>query len=339
MFIKSVWMHRRNLGRSPDDVSEVLSNLEKHGFTSAFLFVKGHDSDVIYPTKLEDAKYVMENWGGGEDPLKRTVEIAHDYGIQLHATFVVFCEGRWRGKDKPSQPGWWLSKHEDLAQISRDGEKILRWADPAKEEVRGHEKDLILDLVKRYDVDGVQLDYIRYPEEAEGCFCKHCRSLFRRLHGVDPKLHSEPDQKLSLWIRWRAWNITSFVKELRREMRMLKPEMKLSAAVFKDYPRCLITVGQDWPLWIEDGIIDFVCPMTYEYDVRVARYLARNHRAAAGEDAVIYEGLGKRSSQSILSPEEVRIQAEVFKEEGADGIVIFSLSSLTDGDFKELDRI
>jgi len=347
MFVKSVWMHWGDLGNSVEDVVKTFSRLRDHGFSKAFLFVKSR-GDVIYPTKHE-ARFAMEGWEGG-DPLEETVKVAHQMGIEVHATFVVFCEGTWKGWGVPSEPGYWLSKHMDLVQIGRfrgppsvpSVEKlkpILRWADPAKEEVRTHEKNLILEVVENYDVDGVQLDYIRYPEEAEGCLCNHCREVFKGLYGIDPKEIEKPNHARSLWVQWRAQNITSFVEELRLEMRRISPETALSAAVFKDYPRCLVAVGQDWPRWVDEGLVDFICPMTYEYDLKVARYLAKNHRAAVGGGATIYEGLGKRSSQSILSPEEVRAQAEAFKSEGANGITIFSNSALTDEDLTELDKV
>lgn len=345
LFVKSIWMHKEDLGKSHNDILKAFSRLINHGFSKVFLFVKTQ-GDVIYPTKHE-ARFIMPDWGGGVDPLREATKAAHEVGIELHATFVVFCEGLWKGLGIPSEPGYWLSKHLNLAQVGRprmlspaspsEFKPILRWADPAKEEVRRHEMDLILEVVERYEVDGVQLDYIRYPEEAEGCFCDHCVQVFKKLYGVDPRTILKPDYLRSLWVQWRAENITSFVRELRHEMKRMNPNVSLSAAVFPDYPTCLISVGQDWPRWVDEELLDFVCPMTYTYDLKAARYFSRNHRATVGLDAVIYEGLGKRSSQSILSPKEVRAQAEVFKEEGANGITIFSHSALTDEDLVELD--
>jgi uncharacterized lipoprotein YddW (UPF0748 family) len=337
MFVKSVWMHPGDLGKSKEHLKHLFSRLAKHGFSKVFLFVKNSDGTVIFRTKSPDVRFVMNDWEG--DPLGDAIMIAHDFNIEVHPTFVVFCEGHWKGWGIPSEPGPWLSKNPELVQYDRKGEPILRWADPAKVEVRRHEAELMLEVVKNYDVEGIQLDYIRYPEEAEGCFCNYCRMTFKELHGVDPIDVTQPDGNMSKWIQWRAWNITSFVEELRLDVKRENARVKLSAAVFKDYPRCLVTVAQDWPLWISRGFLDFVCPMTYEYDSKVAQYLAKNHRGAAGSGATIYEGLGKRSSQSILSPAEVLEQAEAFKEEGANGITIFSYSSLTDEDLSILDRL
>ncbi len=337
MFVKSAWMHPSDLGRSKEGLDSVFSRLAKHEFSKVFLFVKLSNSDVIFPTRNPNVILTMREWEG--DPLRDSIEIAHQFGIKVHPTFVVFCEGNWKGWGVPSEPGAWLSKNMGLVQYDKKGEPILRWADPAKQEVRRHEADLMLEVAKNYDMDGIQLDYIRYPEEAEGCFCDFCRTTFKQSHGIDPKELVQLDQNMSNWIQWRAGNITSFVEELRHEMKQLCPNAALSAAVFKDYPRCMMNVAQDWPKWVEKGIVDFVCPMTYEYDTMVARYLARNHRCAVGNNAVIYEGIGKRSSQSILTPENVLEQAKAYKEEGANGITVFAHGSLTDEDLAELDNV
>ncbi|MGC9014368.1 MAG: glycoside hydrolase family 10 protein [Thermoproteota archaeon] len=337
MIVKSVWMHPNDLGKTKEELQRAFSRLTKHGFSKVFLFVKNCDGSVVFKTKDPEVHFTMNYWGG--DPLRDVVRVAHDFNIEVHPTFVVFCEGNWKGWNMPSEPSFWLSKHINYVQYDKKGEPILRWADPARQEVRNHESSLILEVVENYEIDGVQLDYIRYPEESEGCFCDYCRETVRKLHGFDPKEIAQPDYKLSMWIQWRAQNITSFVEELRLRIKSKNPKIKLSAAVFKDYPRCVTTVAQDWADWIEKGIVDFICPMTYEYDLRVAKYLARSHRAVVGKDATVYEGIGKRSSQSILSPRDVFMQASAFVKEGADGIVIFSYSSLEDEDLIELDKV
>jgi len=110
-------MHPGDLGDSSESIRKAFSRLADHGFTKIFLFVKSH-GNVIYPTRHE-AKFVLEGWKGGSDPLKEAVEIAHNVGIEIHATFVVFCEGVWKGRGVPSEPGYWLSRHMDLVQIGR----------------------------------------------------------------------------------------------------------------------------------------------------------------------------------------------------------------------------
>jgi uncharacterized lipoprotein YddW (UPF0748 family) len=337
VFVKSVWMHPpHDFREGLDSVRPVFKRLKKYGINIIIPFVKYDDGSVFFPTEEKDVSVVMQEWG--VSPVKIMVKEAHNVGLKIHPVFVIFCEGSFKGWDKPSEPGPWLSKNLELAQVDKNGKEILRWACPTSEEVRRHEANLILEVVKKYDVDGVQLDYIRYPEEGFGCYCERCRGKFKEEHGIDPMDIKELDHRMAKWLDWRARNITTFVQDLRRDIRQIKRNVALSAAVFKDYPACFFQHGQDWVEWCDKGLMDFVCPMTYEFHTKIARYRARAHRAAVGKETVIYEGLGKRSSQSILTPEAVEEQVKAFIEEGANGVTIFAHGSVTDEDLDSLKK-
>lgn len=337
MFVKSVWMHpSSNFREGPKSVGLAFQRLKKNGFNIVFPFVKGGNGSVIFPTTENDVTVIMQEWG--VDPIEVMVREAHEVGLEIHPVFVIFCEGSFKGWDVPSEPGPWLSKHRELAQVDKDGKGILRWACPSSEEVRRHEANLMLEVVKRYDVDGVQLDYIRYPEEAFGCYCKHCREKFKEEHGVDPVDIDQRDQKMARWLDWRARNITTFVRDLRKEIQQINENVALSAAVFKNYPTCFYLNGQDWVEWCTKGLVDFACPMNYEFHTKIAKYRARAHRAAVGKETIIYEGLGKKTSQSVLTPEAVEEQLKTFIKEGANGITIFAYGSTTDEDLERLKK-
>ncbi|RLF04939.1 MAG: hypothetical protein DRK00_05590, partial [Thermoprotei archaeon] len=174
-----------------------------------------------------------------------------------------------------------------------------------------------------YEVDGVHLDYIRYPElhYYRACACPDCGGK------LDP-LNEE-------WVLRRASNVTSFVEEVRD----LAGErgVELSAAVFPHYPACVVEVGQDWVSWCELGLLDWVAPMTYTNITLVAKRLAQEHSALV--KGGLYEGLGQRRSISNLSPEKLAEQAKAVLEAGADGIIVFSHSSLSQRDLEVLSQI
>jgi hypothetical protein len=70
----------------------------------------------------------------------------------------------------------------------------------------------------------------------------------------------------------------------------------------------------------------------------MAKYWARAHRAAVGKETIIYEGLGKRSSHSLLTTEALEAQVKAFIEEGVNGITIFAYGSVTDEDLIGLQK-
>jgi len=337
VFVKSVWTHPPGeFKEGPSSIAPVYKRLRDYGFNIIFPFVKHSNGAVTFPTKEQGIYTPPPGWD--ETFLEKMVEEAHRVGLEIHPVFVVFCEGTFKGWDVPSEPGLWLSQHRDCVQVDKKGKEILRWSCPTQETVRRHEKQVIMEVVEGYDVDGVQLDYIRYPEEGFGCYCNHCRAEFKATYGFDPVEVEQLDRRQALWLDWRAQGITSFVKELKAAILDTGKKVALSAAVFKNYPYCYIQNGQDWVDWALKKYVDFLCPMTYEYNPTVVRYTARNHRAAVGKDAVLYEGLGKASSQSRLTPEDVEEQARIYVEEGANGLTVFAYGAMTEEDFKRLQK-
>ncbi|HIE04910.1 MAG TPA: hypothetical protein EYP61_09145 [Candidatus Latescibacteria bacterium] len=131
--------------------------------------------------------------------------------------------------------------------------------------------------------------------------------------------------------------MTKFVEELSRSAKARGKEV--SAAVFMDYPECIVYQGQDWGDWGERSLIDYAFPMTYTNSTLMLRRRTRNHVAQVKGGCRLWEGLGKRSSRSNLSTGKLVEQAEAALEEGAEGIVIFSHGALTDEDLRALSKL
>ncbi|RLF03869.1 MAG: hypothetical protein DRK00_07950, partial [Thermoprotei archaeon] len=137
------------------------------------------------------------------------------------------------------------------------------------------------------------------------------------------------------WVLRRVGNVTSFVEEAGDLVK--ERGIELSAAVFADYPGCVVEVGQDWVDWCERGLLDWVAPMTYTNITLLVQRYTRIHRALV--KTTLYEGLGKRSSMSQLSPKKLLEQAKTALRERADGVIAFCLSGMTEEDFKLLKEL
>jgi uncharacterized lipoprotein YddW (UPF0748 family) len=112
----------------------------------------------------------------GFDPLGYLIEQCHKNGIQVHVWFV---NGEY-GRNDLSHV---FSKHPDWRLMPQPGEYAW-WYDLGKPEVREFEANIMLEVLKRYDVDGLHFDYIRYPGRLF-CFCEHCTSEFKQIYGYD----------------------------------------------------------------------------------------------------------------------------------------------------------
>jgi hypothetical protein len=134
-----------------------------------------------------------------------------------------------------------------------------------------------LDIVRRYDIDGLHFDYIRYTGEAWG-YNPVSVERFNRRYGRTGK----PDPKDPLWKQWRRDQVTAIVRKVYANAVALKPTLKISAALITwgDGPRdtddwvnrsAYSRVFQDWRGWLEEGILDMAIPMIYYHQANPER--------------------------------------------------------------------
>ncbi len=157
-------------------------------------------------------------------------------------------------------------KREGRTQVSFSGTREDRWLCPSHPANQQLEIDSMIEVATKYDVDGIHFDYIRYPS-GDYCFCAGCRERFEKSIGAkvanwpaDVRKDSDLQRK---WLDFRRDNITRVVAAVSAAVREKRPKVKISAAVFPNWPVDRDGVGQDWKLWCERGYLDFVCPMDY----------------------------------------------------------------------------
>ncbi|HID23255.1 MAG TPA: hypothetical protein EYP14_12750 [Planctomycetaceae bacterium] len=187
----------------------------------------------------------------------------------------------------------------------------------------------MLEVVERYDVDGIHFDYIRYPG-TRGCYCEGCRKRFES--SIGRRVQKWPKDCISgslqeEYRRWRRDRITRLVATVSKEARRLKPRVKVSAAVFADYPACTVSVAQDWVLWVRNGYLDFVCPMDYTSNDDRFRELVSKQLEFVGGRVPVYPGIGAWR----LTPDRVVGQIEIARGLGAQGFTVFNLSEESAG--------
>ena len=181
-----------------------------------------------------------------------------------------------------------------------------------------------------YDIDGIHLDYIRYPG-SHACYCEACRKRFTLAtrqqidewpKAVLPETGVYSDQ----YVQWRSQQITRLVRLLHKRLREATPNIKLSAAVFGGYPACVTSIGQDWIAWAKAGYVDFICPMNYTEDANYFTGLLANQLALMPKGVAIYPGIGATATNSLLTPDGVVAQIYLARNLGASGWTIFDYS-------------
>jgi len=195
------------------------------------------------------------------DQIAQCVAACKKYGVECHVWKVNWNMGSRTSKEFVEQ-----MRKEGRTQVRFDGTPEERWLCPSDPLNQKLEIDSMVEVAAKYDVDGIHFDYIRYPGN-ETCFCDGCRKRFEAFAGATVKnwpADVRKDERLrEKWNDFRRKNITTVVATVNEQARKAKPKIKISAAVFRNWPTDRDGVGQDWKVWCDRGYLDFVCPMDY----------------------------------------------------------------------------
>ncbi len=287
--IRAIWLDRGTIvkARNEQGLAQVFDRLSQSGINTVF-FETVNAGYTVYPSKVAPQQNPLtRNW----DPLKSAVKLAHERGMELHAWVWVFAAGNQRHNKilniNPNYPGPVLATHPDWAAYDRRGKMIPQgqnkpFFDPANPQVRQYLLNQYDEIVTKYNVDGLHLDYIRYPfqdhqRNRSYGYGKAARSQFKQRYGVDP-LKISPRQR-NMWQKWTAFRteqIDSFVAQVSQKMRQKKPDLIMSVAVFPlPEQERIQKLQQHWEVWANRGDIDLIVPMTYALDTQTFSRLAQ----------------------------------------------------------------
>ena len=227
-------------------------------------------------------------------------------------------------------------------------DKLLRWtraqnadveglyASPVPDEAVDATVSVVADLVARYAVDGVHLDYIRYPNE-EFDYSRGALEAFKAdvMGSLDAAARRQKERSIGAdlvawteafperWTEFRQRRLTALVARLRESVKARRPGAIFSAAVTPDSKEASARRLQDWASWVRSELLDVICPMAYSTDSSVfTTQVAGATQVAAGRP--VWAGIGAYR----LSMEETVENIRIARRLGARGVVLFSYDSL-----------
>ena len=287
--IRAMWLDRGSIVRagSEQGLAKIFDRLAAAGINTVF-FETVNAGYPIYPSTVAPQNNPLVR---GWDPLASGVKLAHERGMELHAWVWTFAAGNRRHNllvNLPEDyPGPVIAAHPDWASYDNRGSLFppgqgKPFLDPANLAARQYLLRLFEEIVSRYQVDGLQLDYIRYPFQDPGAdrtygYGLAARQQFQQLTGVDPTTIKPSDR--DLWQRWtdfRTNQIDSFVAQAAQRLRQKRSNLVISVAVFplSEHDR-IHKLQQHWEVWANRGDIDLVVPMTYAPDTYRFQRLAQ----------------------------------------------------------------
>ena len=312
-----MWDHH-GTGWYPGKWDRTCDVLASHGITAIFPNMLWGGL-AHYPSKVLPQSYTLRKFG---DQLADCVESAHRRGLEVHAWKVC-----WNLTGAPAEFVARMQK-ENRVQVSAGGKKSA-WLCPSHPANVQMALAAIEEVASGYEVDGIHLDYVRFPG-SDYCYCDSCRAAFGAWLGKPPRGWPGSVQGRGAlapsFKKWRVQQISSFVKSAGERARAARPGIKVSAAVWGNYPACIQSVAQDWDSWLRKGYVDFVCPMNYTVDLSEFSTLTHAQLQLPAARGRVYPGIGVTADESQLRADQVIEQVSALRRLGARGFMLFDLS-------------
>ncbi len=291
--------------------------------------------DAMYASKIEPwSEYLTGTMGQAPwpryDPLAFAVEEAHQRGLELHAWFNPYRAHHFQAKSPISKNH--ISKTRP--NLVRSYGKYL-WLDPGDPAVQDYSLSVVMDVVKRYDVDGIHFDDYFYPYEEKGADGRDQdfpdEASWKKF-GANGKLSRDD---------WRRENVNQFVERVYKSIKAAKPWVKFGISPFgiwrpgfpaqiKGYD-AYAKLYADSRKWLVNGWVDYFVPQLYwpidakeqSFPVLLEWWTQQNPK---GRD--LFAGLAA-SSAGKWQPDEIPNQIRLTrKQSGASGYILYSLKSL-----------
>ncbi len=209
-----------------------------------------------------------------------------------------------------------------------DEGKTRRWLCPSSRPNRNAVIASCVEVVSKYPVDGIQIDYLRYPDE-HCCLCPTCRAAYEGYVGHPVK--NWPDcvaahgPEAARFADFRRMQLDSLLGDCRSAILKARPGLPISAAVWVNWVVHREGIAQDWVAWLDRGLIDFACPMDYVASTSRFEHWAALQRTWAKSAPLCY-GIGPGADGvGPFPPLNVAQQIGVARKNGQ-GWVLFNLT-------------
>lgn len=329
--------HRPNVFETEntlEGIKALLAEMKEVGINSVYVetFWWGRSISNSKIT-LYHPRVMNGNYGNYEDYLSAFIDIAHKMDIEVHAWTETFFIG---GEVKDQVPPWIKGKEHWLnttykgghIQTGKGTEEGFIFLDPTNPEV----KDFLISYYKelsKYKLDGIQLDYIRYPHEdnveTSSGYTELAMNKFKEEMGLQrtdnlKELLLDNDKLFADWKSFRRNHVNDFVQKAVKEIKKVNPDILISIAVGPDSERAKNILLQDWSNWIKNGLIDIIAPMAYSRDIDYVKDIVRKMNIISNGLTYNYTGIGsfmefpeiENVHQMIASRNEMGLGSVIF---------------------------
>jgi uncharacterized lipoprotein YddW (UPF0748 family) len=324
--LRCAWVTRWAF-RSPEDLAAIFDSLKAAGINTVFLQVRGACT-VLFRSHLEPWSGVLAGRLGedpGWDPLEFAAAEAHRRGMYIHAWMNVFPA--WPVSESPrgpieTEPRHVMLSHPEWLARNRRGEVMplekskarhsYAFLSPTARGAQEHIKQVAVEIVSRYEVDGLHLDYARFPDSTYS-YDEESKSAYRTYAPYAPQGMT--------YALWRTARLTEFIGEIARAVREERPDVLVSATMRRDVVEGSESFFQDGLEWLRRGYVDLLVPMIYTTDMQLFEKSVREYAVLAGEENVV-AGIG--AYLDSFNDLTFAGQVQIARSYGLRGIAVFN---------------
>jgi uncharacterized lipoprotein YddW (UPF0748 family) len=356
--VRALWVVRSTLA-SAASITEMVQRAKAAGFKTLIVQVRGR-GDAYYTSRWEPRAAELEKEQPDFDPLALTIKEAHAAGLKVHAWINTFLVANM--DELPKAAEHTIFRHPERLMVARPIaaelyrqepqspayiERIIQHArgyrgeleglylSPAHPAVKEQLYGVWMDVLERYEVDGLHFDYVRYPNaqfdysraalerfraEIEKTMGDNERQLMARVAATEPLVYATtfPER----FAQFQRDQVTDVVERIYHGVKARKPEALVSAAVIANDEDAYRLRFQDWKLWLQRGLLDVICPMAYTPDTETFRQqVAIAIGYASGRQ--VWAGIGAYRQPVEGTLEKISIARQL----GAQGFILFSYDS------------
>jgi uncharacterized lipoprotein YddW (UPF0748 family) len=277
---RALWVVRDALD-TPDKIEKIVNTAASAAISDIYVQIHALGRCYFLSDQHPRARFISADF----DPLNLLVKKSEPYGIRVHAWVNMFYV--WAGDQPPEEknhpynlfPRYILTGENpaDYSRLKKSGIEGY-FLDPQSAEIQKYLLNVLEEVVDKYVISGIHLDYFRYPD-VEFSFTTDSRTNFRLGHFIDPlKLYRDPENFVNAYgygvfqqadKEYRQFlreNLSGYLAEIKKSLSDRRADLELSVAVKPDPVEAKFRYFQDWQEWINRQNCDYVVPMNYRTD-------------------------------------------------------------------------
>ncbi|MCK6603975.1 MAG: family 10 glycosylhydrolase [Ignavibacteriaceae bacterium] len=263
---RGTWIARNSLS-TKETLQKAIDSLASANFNTVFINVWSRGYPLWKSSVFHSHTGVyIDPLYEGRDILAETIAEAHKHGMSVEAWFEYGFVGGWTGNIPAGQKGPIFNAHPDWVArtqtgVEKDGSNFY-WMVHTRHDVQQFLIDMCEEIAQNYDVDGIELDRIRYSSLEYG-YDNYTDSLYRAENNGNPPPTVTSDTS---WIRWRANKLNDFMQAAYNAIKAINPKVNVSNApslYSSSSYTAYVTFCQDWVTWVNTGLVDNVQVQSY----------------------------------------------------------------------------